>query len=122
MLVGVAGLIAVGMLSVNLYGVHQRPLLNAAAERINPNTASVASLVRLPGVGRARAMDIVHYRDHHQQDGSAFGLPQDMENIKGIGPKTARNISPWLVFEESETQMNTKDFIRIYTDNGGLGN
>jgi DNA uptake protein ComE-like DNA-binding protein len=102
--------------------MHQRPFLNAAAERINPNTASVASLVRLPGIGRARALDIVHYRDNQHTEKVVFSSPQDLENIKGIGPKTAQNISPCLVFEESEPQMNTKDFIRIYTDHGGLGN
>ncbi|MHC4881277.1 MAG: ComEA family DNA-binding protein [Planctomycetota bacterium] len=98
-LVGAVGFAAVLMLAADVHRMHQRPFLNAAAERINPNTASVASLVRLPGIGRARALDIVHYRDHQQQDGPAFGLPQDMENIKGIGPKTAQNISPWLTFE-----------------------
>jgi competence protein ComEA len=108
-LVGAVGLAAVLMLAADMNRTHQRPLLNAAAERINPNTASIASLVRLPGIGRARAMDIVYYRQHQQQDGPAFGSPQDMENIKGIGPKTAEKLAPWLVFEGSEPQMDTNE-------------
>jgi len=99
-LVGAVGLAAVLILAVNVYRAHQRPLLNAAVERINPNTASVASLVRLPGIGRARAMDIVYYRQHQPQDGLVFKTLGDMENIKGIGPKTAQNISPWLTFQK----------------------
>lgn len=96
---GAAGLLALTVYSARLYRRHRRPLLDVTPERINPNTASIGSLVRLDGIGRARALDIIHYRDHHQQDGPAFALPQDMEHIKGIGPKTAQHISPWLTFE-----------------------
>lgn len=103
-LVGVAGLIAVGMLSANLYLAHRRPLVKAPPERINPNTASVANLVRLPGIGRARALDIVDYRDHHQQDGIAFSSTRDLQNIRGIGPKTAEKLAPWLTFNANDAK------------------
>ena len=110
--VGVLGLMAVLMVSVNMYRVyraHQRPMLDVTPERINPNTASMAGLVRLPGIGKARAMDIIDYRKH-QQDGPAFQSPQDMENIRGIGPKTAEKLAPWLTFEEEpEPRINTNE-------------
>jgi len=71
----------------------------AATERINPNTASVGSLQRLPGIGRTRAQAIVDYRDAHAPD--AFRTPEDLANIRGIGPVTVRNAAPHLTFQPS---------------------
>ncbi len=86
-----------------LQNARQIPL-TVAPEKINPNTAPAASLVRLPGIGPARALDIIHYRTHVENQ-PAFQKAADMENIKGIGPKTAAQISPHLTFE---TQTKTK--------------
>ena len=66
--------------------------------RINPNQASAASLVRLPGIGIVRAGAIVSYRRNHS-DGTAFENSDDLQKIRGIGPKTAEAISQWLKFE-----------------------
>ena len=71
-------------------------------ERINPNEASVSSLVRLPGIGISRAEAIVAYRNNfNPADGNsrAFGNCADLQKIKGIGPITVQNISEWLTFE-----------------------
>jgi len=68
-------------------------------DRINPNTAEAASLVRLPGIGPKRAEAIVEYRGTADSDRSAFRRTADLENIKGIGPKTSRKMQPWLCFE-----------------------
>ncbi len=71
-------------------------------ERINPNDASPASLVRLPGIGVSRAAAIVAYRENFsEQNGNkpAFKNCDDLQKVKGIGPKTAQNISQWLKFE-----------------------
>ena len=70
--------------------------------RINPNDAPVASLVRLPGIGIVRAEAIVGYREEFsEQNGNkpAFQNPNDLQKVKGIGPKTVENISEWLKFE-----------------------
>lgn len=66
---------------------------------INPNTAEIASLVRLPGIGPSRARDIVEYRSLPDVDKPAFKSARDMENIKGIGPKTADKIAEYLRFD-----------------------
>lgn len=86
------------MLTV-LYGTHRQPPLEALPQRINPNTASMASLVRLPGIGKARAMDIIHYRQNQKPNEPVFLSAQDLESIHGIGPKTAGALEPWLTFE-----------------------
>jgi competence ComEA-like helix-hairpin-helix protein len=69
--------------------------------RINPNDAPVASLVRLPGIGMARAGAIVAYRELIGKAGNspAFRDCDDLQKVSGIGPKTAQNISEWLKFE-----------------------
>jgi competence ComEA-like helix-hairpin-helix protein len=74
----------------------------ALAGRINPNNASAASLLRLPGVGMTRAEAIVAYRsDFDATDGRrAFENYKDLEKVRGIGPKTAQKICEWLQFEQ----------------------
>jgi len=71
-------------------------------DRINPNYAPLESLVRLPGMGPGRAGAIVAYRKNfHAKNGEyqAFQNCDDLQKIKGIGPKTAQNISGWLKFD-----------------------
>jgi competence ComEA-like helix-hairpin-helix protein len=71
----------------------------ALGEKINPNTAESASLVRLSGIGEKRAEDIIEYRESFGLDAKAFESVSDMEKIKGIGPKTAAKIGGWLCFD-----------------------
>ncbi len=95
--IALAGLIV--MLAA-MYWMHRLPPLEAPPSRINPNTASMASLVRLPGVGKARAMDIIHYRQSQKPNEPVFLSADDLQAIHGIGPKTAAALVPWLTFEE----------------------
>ncbi len=69
-----------------------------APERINPNTAAVPALMRLPGIGRVRAMDIEAARAERPFDSAV-----DLERIRGIGPKTVEKIEPYLTFEEQKS-------------------
>jgi DNA uptake protein ComE-like DNA-binding protein len=69
-------------------------------DRINPNDAPPASLMRLPGIGTTRAGAIMLYRrSFGKSDNQAFRNCDDLQNVKGIGPKTAQNICQWLKFE-----------------------
>jgi len=96
-----AGLVLSGlmvMLAVS-YWTHRQMPLESPPLRINPNTATMASLVRLPGVGKARAMDIIHYRQNQQPNKVVFLSARDLQAIGGIGPKTAVALEPWLIFD-----------------------
>lgn len=104
LILSVFGLFVLAIVSGRLYGRHQHSLLDTKPERINPNTASMGSLVRLDGIGRARAMDIIHFRQTHNKDGTAFQSAHDMQQIRGIGPKTVEKLSPWLVFASERSQ------------------
>ena len=68
-------------------------------DRINPNTACEASLVRLPGIGTGRAGAIIEYRQKDTVGPRAFNTAEDLQNIKGIGPKTAGGVEPYLRFD-----------------------
>ncbi len=50
---------------------------------ININSASMADLISLPGVGETYAQRIVDYRNE-----KTFGSIEEIKNIKGIGDKT----------------------------------
>jgi len=70
--------------------------------RVNPNDASVGSLVRLPGIGNVRAGAIAAYRRNfteQQTKRAAFETIDDLQKVKGIGPKTAESVSEYLKFE-----------------------
>jgi competence protein ComEA len=68
--------------------------VEAAEEKLDPNTASVASLRRLPGIGPVKARAIVAYRGVRR--GSAFAAAEDLMAVHGIGPATVRRIEPYL--------------------------
>jgi DNA uptake protein ComE-like DNA-binding protein len=78
-------------------------------ERINPNEAPVASLMRLPQVGVARARAIVA---HRQRAGAPAGRPpafktaDDLQQIKGIGPAIVEDLRPWLQFDDPANDAN----------------
>ena len=56
----------------------------SAGGKININTAGVAELDKLSGVGPALAERIIQYRTEH----GPFAKPDDLENVSGIGAKT----------------------------------
>lgn len=67
-----------------------RPL--SPGERIDPNTASVEDLRRLPGIGPSRAAAIVAERNV----GGAFAGIDDLTRVPGIGPISVAKLAPHL--------------------------
>ena len=71
-------------------------------EKINPNDAPAASLARLPNIGHTRAQAIIAYKERiiaQNGDIPAFRDCNDLQKVKGIGPKTVQNVNKWLRFE-----------------------
>ncbi len=58
----------------------------------NLNTASLAQLQRLPGIGPKMAQRIVEYRKAH----GAFASPEQVMDVKGIGPKKFEKLKAFL--------------------------
>ena len=61
-----------------------------AANPVNLNSASVAQLQTLPGIGASTAQRIVEYR---QKNGS-FKKIEELMNVKGIGEKSFLKLKP----------------------------
>jgi competence ComEA-like helix-hairpin-helix protein len=66
--------------------------------RINANTASAGELTQLPRIGPKTAQAIIEYRNGFQGQ-FAFENIEDLQKVKGIGPKTTEGIKQWLIFE-----------------------
>lgn len=56
---------------------------NSVSNQVNVNTATVAELQKLHGIGAAKAQAIVDYRKAHGE----FKNPSDLVNVPGIGEK-----------------------------------
>ena len=59
-------------------------LMAQGIEKININEASVEELTKLKRIGPKIAQRIVEYREKN----GPFETPEDIMNVKGIGPKT----------------------------------
>jgi len=67
-----------------------RPAADAMAAPINLNTATVAQLETLPGIGKATAERILEYR----QKSGGFKKVEDLMNVRGIGEKSFLKLKP----------------------------
>jgi competence protein ComEA len=61
-----------------------QPLLADDIQKININQASQAELTELKGIGPVLSQRIVEYREEY----GPFQSPEDIMDVKGIGPKT----------------------------------
>jgi competence protein ComEA len=62
------------------------------AAPVNLNTATVAQLDSLPGIGKATAERIVEYR----QKNGGFKKVEDLMNVKGVGEKSFLKLKAYI--------------------------
>lgn len=92
-----------GALSISVSGFAQETSESANTrieEKVNINTADAETLaLALDGVGMARAMDIIAYREENGD----FETIEQLQQVSGIGPATLeRNRSRILLSDPSE--------------------
>ena len=66
----------------------------ALASKIDPNTADLTTLMRLPGVGPVLAQRILEDR----AQAGRYARPEDLLRVPGIGPVKLAKLRPHLVF------------------------
>lgn len=80
--------------SLGAGGVEPLPVVE---RRIDINEADRATLQLLPGIGRTIAERVVEAREA----GDPFRGPDDLrQRVRGIGPKTAEGVVPYVTFDE----------------------
>ena len=77
----------------------QPAFAGAPAGVVNVNTASVEQLTRLPGVGEARAREIVALR----QKRGAFRKVDDLRAVRGIGEASLEKLRPFVSLQGKTT-------------------
>lgn len=60
--------------------------------RIDVNTATWVEWIQLPNIGETLARRIIEDRERH----GPFESVEDLQRVKGIGPKTIENLRPYL--------------------------
>ena len=81
------------------------------ADRLDPNTAPWQELAAIPTIGEKKGRAIAAYRQRWIRENPripAFGGPQDLRNVKGIGPATVSNMLPFLRFPDPPVRAATR--------------
>jgi DNA uptake protein ComE-like DNA-binding protein len=76
-----------------------------ATSGVNPNVAGWRELAALPGLGETLSKRIVAYRQAQRAsrgdpDASVFRSLEDLQAVKGIGPKRAAALSKLVFFSD----------------------
>ena len=74
---------------------------HSAQFQVDINTADLPELTCLPGIGDTLAERIVERR----QNAGPFAGPDDLRNVKGIGPKIMERLRPYLLPIENENNV-----------------
>ena len=84
-------------LLILVFGLTCQPAFSSA--KIDLNTATVAQLVELKGIGEKTAEKIVEYRKKHE-----FTSVDELVNVKGIGTKTLDKIRDQITVKKKKTK------------------
>ena len=66
------------------------PVVQEIDAKININSASVDTLVTLPGIGVKKAQMIIQFREEHGR----FLAIEELQEVKGVGEKLFAKVAP----------------------------
>jgi len=72
---------------------------SSSSALVNLNTASVAQLETLPGIGKATAERILEYREK-----TPFKRIEDLMNVRGVGEKSFLKLKPLITVTTSKAE------------------
>lgn len=81
------------------------PRYDEVVDKIDPNTADVATLAALPLIGEKRARQIVDFRERRLAqfpDRPAFRSEDDLLLIRGFGAASLETLRPYLIFPSTQ--------------------
>ena len=68
--------------------------------RVNVNTADTSELEQLPGIGPARAREILRLRSER----GPFGTVEELLDVRGIGPVTLERLRPFAAVADTTAE------------------
>ena len=105
--VGIAAILALGLMSfqwVQLSGWGMQPIEIEQIPprqydyRIDINSAEWIEWIQMPGIGETLATRIIEDREQN----GPFESIDDLQRVKGIGPKTIEKLRPWVTVKINE--------------------
>lgn len=91
------------------------PFFALAATLVNINTADLAALETLPGIGPSKGQAIIDYRTQN----GPFGAIEDIQNVSGIGPATYAQIAPLITVGDSVASVSVSDPVATTSSSSG---
>lgn len=81
------------------------------ADRIDLNTADLATLSALPTIGEKKAQEVIDFRDDRLARAPGrpvFTAPEDLLRIRGFGASTVETLRPYLIFPRPTSAPSTQ--------------